>query len=92
MGGIFSWHTLRHLVPMKDHLNTIAYLGIAADHMPQFMFTINSSSGCHFQEENSMLQMTNNSRLLSYRVPLGCGGKRHLNFGCVAKEAWWSNG
>ncbi len=31
--GIFSWHTLGPLVPIKHHLNATAYLSIVADHV-----------------------------------------------------------
>jgi len=37
---IFSWHTLGPLVTNEYHLNTTAYLSIAADHIHSFMSTV----------------------------------------------------
>ncbi len=40
--GIFSWHTLGPLVPIKHRLNATAYLSIGADHVHPFMTTVQS--------------------------------------------------
>ncbi len=42
--GIFSWHTLRPLVPTEHCLNATAYLSIVADHVHPFMTTVYTSS------------------------------------------------
>ncbi len=42
--GIFSWHTLGPLVPIKHCLNTTVYLSIVADHVHPFMTTVYPSS------------------------------------------------
>ncbi len=42
--GIFSWHTLGPLVPIKHHLNTTAYQSIVAEHVHPFMTTVYPSS------------------------------------------------
>ncbi len=51
--GIFSWHTLGPLVPIKHCLNTTAYLSIVADHVHAFMITVHSSSDGYFQQDNA---------------------------------------
>ncbi len=51
--GIFSWHTLGPLVPIKHRLNTTAYLSIVADHVHAFMITVHSSSDGYFQQDNA---------------------------------------
>ncbi len=38
--GIFLWHTLSPLVPIKHCLNATAYLSIVADHVHPFMTTV----------------------------------------------------
>ncbi len=38
--GIFSWHTLGPLVPIKHRLNPTVYLSIVADHVHPFMTTV----------------------------------------------------
>ncbi len=38
--GIFSWHTLGHLLPIEHRLNATAYLSIDADHVHPFMTTV----------------------------------------------------
>lgn len=48
---IFSWHTLRFLVPIKD---TAAYLDTVADHVPEFMTTENPFFDGHFQQNNTL--------------------------------------
>lgn len=47
--GFFSWHTLETFVLIKDYLNVAAYLGMLSDHVPQFITTVNLSSGWHFK-------------------------------------------
>ncbi len=42
--GIFSWHTLRPLVPIEHRLNSTVYLSIVADHVHPFMTTVYTSS------------------------------------------------
>ncbi len=42
--GIFSWHTLGHLVPNEHCLNATAYLSIVTDHVHPFMTTVYPSS------------------------------------------------
>lgn len=37
---MFSWHTLGPLIPTEHCVNATAYLSIAADHMHQFMATV----------------------------------------------------
>ncbi len=44
VGGIFSWHTLGHLVPIEHRLNATAYLSIVADDVHPFMTTVYPSS------------------------------------------------
>ncbi len=51
--GIFSWHTLGPLVPIKHHLNATAYLSIVADHVHPFMTTVYPSSNAYFQQDNA---------------------------------------
>lgn len=46
-GGGFM--VLGFLVPIKDSLNAAAYLGIEADHEPQFITTLQPSASGHFQ-------------------------------------------
>lgn len=41
--GIFFWHTLGPTVQLKTRLNIAVYLGIVADHVPQFLTTVHSS-------------------------------------------------
>ncbi len=53
--GIFSWHTLGHLVPIKHILNTTAYLSIVADHVHPFMTTVYPSSDDYFQQDNAKI-------------------------------------
>lgn len=45
---------LGFLVPIKDRLNAAAYLGIEADHEPQFITTLQPSTSGHFQQNNAM--------------------------------------
>ncbi len=42
--GMFSWHTLGHLVPIEHRLNVTDYLSIVADHVHPFMTTVYPSS------------------------------------------------
>ncbi len=42
--GIFSWHTLGHLVPIEHRLNVTVYLSIVADHVHPFMTAVYPSS------------------------------------------------
>ncbi len=42
--GIFSWHSLGPLGPIKHRLNITAYLSIVADHVHPFMTTVYPSS------------------------------------------------
>ncbi len=51
--GIFSWHTLGTLVPIKHCLNATAYLSIVADHVHPFMTTVYPSSDGYFQQDNA---------------------------------------
>ncbi len=51
--GIFSWHTLDPLVPIKHRLNATAYLSIVADHVHPFMTTVYPSSDDYFQQDNA---------------------------------------
>ncbi len=44
VSGIFSWHTLGHLVPIEHRLNATAYLSIVTDHVHPFMSTVYPSS------------------------------------------------
>ncbi len=53
MWGIFSWHTLGPLVPIKHCLNTTAHLSIVADHDHPFMTTVYPSSDGYFQQDNA---------------------------------------
>ncbi len=48
--GVFYWHTLGPLVPIKHCLNTTAYLSIVADHVHPFMSTVCQSSDGYFQQ------------------------------------------
>ncbi len=50
--GIFSWHTLGPLVPIKHRLNATVYLSIVADHVHPFMTTVYPSSDEYFQQDN----------------------------------------
>ncbi len=38
--GIFSWHTLGHLIPNEHRLNATAYLSIVDDHVHPFMTSL----------------------------------------------------
>ncbi len=51
--GIFSWHTLGHLVPIEHRLNATAHLSIVADHVHPFMTTVYTSSDDYFQQDNA---------------------------------------
>ncbi len=51
--GIFSWHILGLLVPIKHRLNATAYLRIVADHVHPFMTTVYPSSDDYFQQDNA---------------------------------------
>ncbi len=51
--GIFSWHTLSPLVPIKHRLNATAYLSIVTEHVDPFMTTVYSSSDGYFQQDNA---------------------------------------
>ncbi len=53
--GIFSWHTLGHLLPVEHRLHTTAYLSIVADHVHPFMTAAYPSSECYFQQDNAPL-------------------------------------
>ncbi len=46
--GIFSWHILGTLVPIKHRLNVTAYLSIVADHVHPFMTKVYPSSYGYF--------------------------------------------
>ncbi len=51
--GIFSWHILSPLVPIKHRLNTTVYLSIVADHVHPFNdYSVPSSDG-YFQQDNA---------------------------------------
>ncbi len=50
--GIFSWHTLGLLVPIKHHLNATVYLSIVADHVHPFMTTVYHLL-MYFQQDNA---------------------------------------
>ncbi len=52
VGGIFSWHTLGTLVPIKHCLNVTAYLSIVADHVHPFMTTVYHLL-MYFQQDNA---------------------------------------
>ncbi len=51
--GIFSWHTLGHLVPNEHCLNTTVYLSIVADHVNSFMTTVYPCSDGYLQQGNA---------------------------------------
>ncbi len=51
--GIYSWHTLRPLVPIEHHLYATAYLSIVSDHVHPFMTTVYPSSDGYFQQDNA---------------------------------------
>ncbi len=50
--GVFSWHTLGSLVPIKHRLNTTVYLSIVADHVHPFMTTVYHLL-MYFQQDNA---------------------------------------
>ncbi len=50
--GIFSWHTLGLLVPIKHRLNATVYLSIVADHVHPFMTTVYHLL-MYFQQDNA---------------------------------------
>ncbi len=52
VGGIFSWHTLGHLVPIEHRLNATAFLSIVADHVHPFMTTVYHLL-MYFQQDNA---------------------------------------
>jgi len=51
--GMFSWHTLSHLVPIEHCLNATAYLAIVSDHVHPFRATMYPSSDSYFQQDNA---------------------------------------
>ncbi len=51
--GIYSWHTLRPLVPIEHHLYATAYLSIVSDHVHPFMTTVYPYSDGYFQQDNA---------------------------------------
>lgn len=53
---IFSQQTSGLLIPIKERLNVAAYLVIVADHLPQFMTTVNPFSGDHIQQDSAPCQ------------------------------------
>lgn len=57
--GIFPWHTLGTLVPIKYLLNTAAFLRIVADHVPQFMKMLLQSCGGFFKQDNAACHKSN---------------------------------
>jgi len=48
--GMFSWHTLGPLVPIRHRLNATADLSIVSDHVHPFMYP---SSDGYFQQDNA---------------------------------------
>ena len=48
---VFSWHTLRTLIPISHRLNGKTYLSIVADHVHLFITTIYPSSNGYLQLE-----------------------------------------
>lgn len=42
------------LLPIKDQLNAVTDVDIVADHVPQFMTTVQLSSNRLFQQDNTM--------------------------------------
>lgn len=67
MENIFC-HTFRLLVPMKNHLNSTAYLGDEANHIPQFM------TDGHSQQSNALCHKMKNGNLIHgmshHKLPL----------------------
>lgn len=53
---IFSQETWGLFIPTKKLLNAAAYLVIVTDHLPQFMTTVNPSSGDYIQQDNAPCQ------------------------------------
>lgn len=52
---IFFWHTLRLLIPVKDHLNVTTYPDIVVNHMSQFMPMVHPSTDGHISRHNSKI-------------------------------------
>ncbi len=63
--GIFSWHTLDPLVPIKHLLNATVYLSIVVDHVHPFMTTVYHLL-MYFQQDNAPSQSSNHLRLVSW--------------------------
>lgn len=51
-GSYCCWHILWSLVPIKDSFNAVAYLGIVAGHVLQFMTTKRLFFARHGQQDN----------------------------------------
>jgi len=50
--GMFSWHTLGPLAPIRHHLNVTGYLNIVSGHVCPFMASMYPSSDGCFQQDN----------------------------------------
>ncbi len=77
VGGIFSWHTLGPLVPIKHCLSATAYLSIVADHVHPFMTTVYH------------LLMTTSSRIMHHVTKLKSSQTGFLN---MTMSSLYSNG
>ncbi len=51
--GIFSWQTLRPLVPIMHRLNATAYLSIVSEHVHPLMTTVYPSCDGYFKQDNA---------------------------------------
>ncbi len=51
--GIFSWQTLRPLVPIMHRLNATAYLSIVSEHVHPLMTTVYPSRDGYFKQDNA---------------------------------------
>ncbi len=65
VGGIFSWHTLGHFVPIEHRLNATDYLSIVANYVHPFMTTVYPSSDATSSRICTMSQSSNHLRLVS---------------------------
>ncbi len=75
--GIFSWHTLGPLVPIKHRLNATAYLSNVVDHVHPFMTTVYH------------LLMATSSRIMHHVTKLNSSQTGFLN---MTMSSLYSNG
>lgn len=104
--GIFSWHTLSPLIPVRHCVNARAYLSIVADHVLSSMVTFyrllmaaSSRMKRHVTNQTSSQAASSNmnitstvTRSQSIRAPLGCSETGGLQHEFVADKSAATDG